>query len=98
MVRFAVYINEKKIIVFFFSSGVDAVKDKVDEKKSEVSKESNKNAAENEAKSLVETVKEKAAEAYVTILCFVFVSIYRISIFRYTYVAGGEGDKGLVGT
>jgi len=33
-------------------------------KKSEASKESNKNSAEHEAKGLVETVKEKAAEAY----------------------------------
>ena len=39
------------------------MKDKFDEKKSEASKEVNKNAAEHEAKSLVETVKEKAAEA-----------------------------------
>jgi hypothetical protein len=39
------------------------VKDKVDEKKSEGSKEANKSGAEHEAKSLVETVKEKAAEA-----------------------------------
>jgi len=44
--------------------GVDAVKDKFDEKKSEVSKDANKNAAEHEAKGLVETMKEKAAEAY----------------------------------
>lgn len=44
-------------------SGVDAVKDKVDEKKSEFSKETNKSAAEHEAKGLVETMKEKAAEA-----------------------------------
>ena len=50
--------------------GVDAVKDKLDEKKSEASKEVNKNAAENEAKSLVDTVKEKAAEAYVDRLTF----------------------------
>lgn len=47
------------------SPGVDAVKDKFDEKKSEVSKDANKNAAEHEAKGLVETMKEKAAEAYV---------------------------------
>jgi DNA polymerase II small subunit/DNA polymerase delta subunit B len=46
------------------SSGVDAVKDKIDEKKAEASKESNKSSAENEAKGLVETVKEKAAEAF----------------------------------
>jgi hypothetical protein len=46
------------------SHGVDAVKDKVDEKKSELSKESNKDSAEHEAKGIVETVKEKAAEAY----------------------------------
>jgi len=44
--------------------GVGAVKDKIDEKKSEASKESNKSSAENEAKGIVETVKEKAAEAY----------------------------------
>ncbi len=28
---------------------------------------------------------------------FLFVSISKIFIFRYTFVAGGEGDKGLVG-
>jgi len=44
--------------------GVDAAKDKFDEKKCEASKESNKSSAEHEAKGLVETVKEKAAEAY----------------------------------
>jgi hypothetical protein len=48
---------------FFVLSAVDAVKDKVHEKTSEASKESNKNSAENEAKGIVETVKEKAAEA-----------------------------------
>jgi len=46
------------------SHGVDAAKDKVDEKKAEASKDSNKDAAEQEAKGIVETVKEKAAEAY----------------------------------
>lgn len=39
------------------------MKDKIDEKKAEASKEANKQAAEHEAKSLVDTVKEKAAEA-----------------------------------
>jgi hypothetical protein len=43
--------------------GADAGKDKNDEKKSEISKEGNKSAAEYEAKSLVDTVREKAAEA-----------------------------------
>ncbi len=47
----------------FLSLGVDAVKDKIDEKTSEASKEANKEGAEQEAKGLVETVKEKAAEA-----------------------------------
>jgi len=42
----------------------DAVQDKVEETKSELPKESNKNSGEHEAKGIVETVKEKAAEAY----------------------------------
>jgi len=46
------------------SHGVDAVKDKCDEKKSEASKEAHKDSAEHEAKGIVETVKEKATEAY----------------------------------
>jgi hypothetical protein len=41
----------------------DAVQDKVEETKSELPKESNKNSGEHEAKGIVETVKEKAAEA-----------------------------------
>ena len=52
-------INER----FSISIGIDAVKDKVDEKKHELSKEANKESAEHEAKGIVETVKEKAAEA-----------------------------------
>ncbi len=47
----------------FFSAGLDAAKDKFDEKTSELSKESNQQGAENEAKGIVETVKEKAADA-----------------------------------
>ncbi len=56
------------MISFFCLLGVEAVKDKVDEKKSELSKEGHKQSAENEAKSLVDTVKEKAAEAYVFLI------------------------------
>jgi len=62
MVSFC-FILYNFLIIFFISLGVDAVKDKVDEKKSELSKESNKDSAEHEAKGIVETVKEKAAEA-----------------------------------
>jgi hypothetical protein len=55
--------NFQIIIVFFLLLAVDAVKEKVNEKTSEASKESNKSSAEHEAKGIVETVKEKAAEA-----------------------------------
>jgi hypothetical protein len=51
------------ITIVFFSAGLDAAKDKFDEKTSELSKESNQQGAENEAKGIVETVKEKAADA-----------------------------------
>ncbi len=63
MVSFCFILYNVLKIIFFISLGVDAVKDKVDEKKSELSKESNKDSAEHEAKGIVETVKEKAAEA-----------------------------------
>lgn len=76
---------------------VDAVKDKVNEKTAEASKEANKDAAHHEAKSLVETVKEKAAEAYAYFLFFCS-QIEIVSIFSYNYVAGGEDGKGLVET
>ncbi len=63
MVSFCFILYNVLRIIFSISLGVDAVKDKVDEKKSELSKESNKDSAEHEAKGIVETVKEKAAEA-----------------------------------